>query len=768
MVSRSECEMASQLRFGAITRGQGKVYIGLSGVNHPDRLSVRASFQGGGYVPVSLLKLHTGDVVVVYPDFKPGVSLSVCRNEGLDSAEEISAYFEYRQIRNRSRINTLIKNQDALRIRNCDNEPQANCILFHDVRLISAGDEEIVQFTLEYPAEREPDRSPVHVSCVDETGSDIALRTFDVLGETLVHTDDLPGLMRRVVRCSCSIRAGVAKFYLMAHSSGDVQDGIYSAFPELVVQLRESWRQLTLPAYEDPGYNDWFIAQRALPCDLRSQRVQAKGCPSKSFFTLIVSASVFTPGSFEEFACSLSQQTYDNSEAVVFGSEDELGVLAHANTKLDVAGRINYLAYSTDSGMSNALLMAIEQGHGDHFCFLGNAGTLEPDALYWIAESFMMRPDLGMLYCDEDELSSGRYIHAWFKPDWDSYLLESQYYLGSLLVLSFEALRPMLPALREARPSWLYRIALLAVESNETVWHLRRVLFHSLGARALVRELSCRTHIGVSSDRGLDLSGSAQFQDGCSIDAPLAFVPYGECSEEELKLKGESLTRSLGCSDWPVIPLRFDIDDASSLSRLMRVIESCGCEQVFVFDATASMDRFSLDALMAQAARPHVGAVSANVVYRDGTMRGLGMLCSDKAMATPILHCVPRDSRCWDDITTSVRQVSAVGSGAVCLKRSAVLQSSWDCAGAHPLLWAEDLSMALREKGWAVLVEPSAVVKVAWSSIELFESNYVISNDRLHAHASLRRRWPQCFSKPDPFYNERLRWDGYYGLLAHE
>lgn len=748
-------KQTDRLRFGAITRGEGKVYVGILGVSPAEELRIHACFSDGSYVPVSLLRPRSGDVVAMFPAFKRTVELSVSHGSG-SARNRISQRFDYVKTKTRSRINTLLKNQDALRIRNCDCEELPGNILFHDVQLISACDEEIVQFTLEYPASREADASPVQVFCMDEVGCEIALRPFTVLGETVVPERDLPGLTRRVIRASCSIHAGIASFCLAAHSPSDsVGDGICSVFPERAAQLREAWRVRTLSVGEDPAYNDWFTAHRALPCDLRSQIAHAEGFTDKPLFSLLADASTFDAESFKSFVQSLGHQSYQRHELVLYGSKESLDTLGIAVPISIESVSIRAITCPVNLDERDSLMRAVGASLGDYCCFVEAAGMLEADTLYWIAEAINRHEGCGLLYGDDDALESGRFVAPSFKPDWDPYLLGSQYYLGGLVVLKRDVADVVVAASADESKTLLHHIACLAGQYLRDALHVKKVLFHRIDS---AKEPRC------------DLSPSwfdrAERED---VEADsLAFLPCGDFQEERLALLGRSFARSLGCGDCPIVPVRFDSRDSSSLRRLMEAIRASGCERVLVFDASLSMDRRSLMALVGWLDHPHAAAVSARVVYRDGTMRNLGMLCSDGAMATPLLHGVPGNPEMLDELVASAHMVSAVGEGALCLKSSAVLGISWDYENVHPLLWAEDLSIALRDQGWDVLVEPASEAVVDWSPIELYESNWVISTDRLHAHASLRRRWSQYFTQADPYYGGPLRGDGYYGLLAHE
>ena len=73
--------MTDQLKFGAVTRGEGKVYVCISGFEDSDKLSARASFSDGARVPVAVLRPRNGRAVVMFPDFKTTVTLFIARDD---------------------------------------------------------------------------------------------------------------------------------------------------------------------------------------------------------------------------------------------------------------------------------------------------------------------------------------------------------------------------------------------------------------------------------------------------------------------------------------------------------------------------------------------------------------------------------------------------------------------------------------------------------------------------------------------------------------
>ena len=67
-----------------------------------------------------------------------------------------------------------------------------------------------------------------------------------------------------------------------------------------------------------------------------------------------------------------------------------------------------------------------------------------------ICAYFKRHPETLILYGDEDEVASkGRYQNPWFKPDWSPELMESFFYLGSLIAIQGTFLERAMPNWRE-------------------------------------------------------------------------------------------------------------------------------------------------------------------------------------------------------------------------------------------------------------------------------------------------------------------------------
>jgi GT2 family glycosyltransferase len=142
-----------------------------------------------------------------------------------------------------------------------------------------------------------------------------------------------------------------------------------------------------------------------------------------------------TPEAFlRECLDSVLAQSYSNWELCI---ADDASTDPKVRQILSEYARIEpriQLRFSKSNGnICRASNSALEMARGEFIALLDHDDALAPHALFAIVEAIQRRPQIQIIYSDEDKLSpDGRRCDPFFKPDWSADLLYSQNYICHL------------------------------------------------------------------------------------------------------------------------------------------------------------------------------------------------------------------------------------------------------------------------------------------------------------------------------------------------
>lgn len=141
--------------------------------------------------------------------------------------------------------------------------------------------------------------------------------------------------------------------------------------------------------------------------------------------------------------------------------------------------RIVVVERATNGGIVAASNDALARVTGDYVALLDHDDLLEPRALEVVAAMIEQYPDLDYCYSDEDQLApDGRYVNAFYKPDWSPERLRSQNYCCHFSVFS-RRLLDEIGGFREGFDgSQDYDLILRATERARRVVHAPHLLYH--------------------------------------------------------------------------------------------------------------------------------------------------------------------------------------------------------------------------------------------------------------------------------------------------
>lgn len=209
---------------------------------------------------------------------------------------------------------------------------------------------------------------------------------------------------------------------------------------------------------------------------------------------------------FEPLLASIFSQGYQNWELVVVDASDSESSQKYLNERSQADTRITYLKVD-NMGIAINTNVGIQAAKGDFIAFLDHDDTLDPDALADTMKLFIDKPDLSLVYTDEDKVDDDgeRYFEPHFKPDFSIDMLRNVNYITHFVV----AKRPLVEKLGGIREGFDgaqdYDFLLRAVDENIKIGHVPKVLYHWRQAEgSTAADFSNKKHVTDAGCRALE------------------------------------------------------------------------------------------------------------------------------------------------------------------------------------------------------------------------------------------------------------------------
>lgn len=221
------------------------------------------------------------------------------------------------------------------------------------------------------------------------------------------------------------------------------------------------------------------IPRRALSPE--EARKMVEGFSYKPVISIIM--PVFDPDPFHLIAAleSISRQYYENWELCIVDDAsrnrsirkilEEFASRFPEKTKLRFRETNGHIVKSSNDGLSMA--------SGEFVTFLDHDDELTPDALFEVVRVLNDRPDLDMIYSDEDKIRpDGTYGDPFFKPDWSPELILGEMFTCHLGVYRREFLDKIGRFREGFEGSQDWDLVLRIAEVTEKIFHIPKILYH--------------------------------------------------------------------------------------------------------------------------------------------------------------------------------------------------------------------------------------------------------------------------------------------------
>lgn len=210
------------------------------------------------------------------------------------------------------------------------------------------------------------------------------------------------------------------------------------------VLWKKGWNKIR-GIQEDYDYNEWYKQMAPTAETLESQRNRQF---SKNISFSIVIPVYKTPEKFlRRMLESIREQTYPLFQVCIADATPYESIhwtrddgklpkdILEEYRKRDE--RFQYVILNENYGISENTNAAIRMATGDYVVLADHDDELTPDALYAMAEILEKRPEIRVLYSDEDKVDfeDAYYFEPHFKPDYDPDLLRSVNYICHLFAV---------------------------------------------------------------------------------------------------------------------------------------------------------------------------------------------------------------------------------------------------------------------------------------------------------------------------------------------
>lgn len=462
--------------------------------------------------------------------------------------------------------------------------------------------------------------------------------------------------------------------------------------------------------------------------------------------------------------------------------------------------RIRVLHLSQNQGIALATAASLTLAEHPFIGFLDHDDCLAPWAMYFVARYLTAKPQLDVLYSDEDklDLSSQRYAPH-FKPDWNPELFHAANYLCHFVVLR----RALIDAAGGPRGGYdgaqdhdlLMRC--IAQTTAERIVHVPAVLYHwresptstahSVDAKPYAQSAGIRALQSLTQGNGVEVTDglfpfSYRLRYPLPADPPLVsiLIPTRD-GLERLKRCVDSIQKLSSYRRFELLIVDNQSRDAQMLAyldtlaaqsdvRVLRynqpfnysAINNFAAEQargevlLLLNDDVEVLSAGWLEELLSQLLRPDVGVVGAKLYYPNGRIQHAGLILGIGGVAAhPHKHFVGTDYGYFGRL--SLPQAFSAVTGACLMVRKVDYQRIGGLDAEHLPVAYNDVDFCLRVGALGLRCVWTPYAELAHhESLSRGSDRLPAKRRRLLREAQvMRERWSARLDR-DPAYNPNL------------
>lgn len=465
--------------------------------------------------------------------------------------------------------------------------------------------------------------------------------------------------------------------------------------------------------------------------------------------------------------------------------------------------RIRFTRRENNGHIAAASNTALGLASGEFVALLDHDDELAAHALYMVAEALNERPDLDLVFSDEDKIDdAGTRREPWFKSDWNYDLMLSQNAVVHLVVFRRRLVEEVGGFRGGFDGSQDYDLTLRIAERTtpDRIRHIPFILYHwraipgsvALGvgekdypyvaaAHVLEEHLARTGRLGARVERQAH-PGYYRIHWPLPPDPPRVAVIIP--TRDKLQLLRVAVNSILERTDYPSVEMII-VDNGSVEQQTLEYLQSIQelrnvrvlrYDQPYSFAALNNWAVAQTDApllgfvnndvevitpgwlseMASHALRPEVGAVGCKLYFPNGTIQHAGIVVGIGGRAGHPHQGYQRDASGYFGRAVCVQRLSAVTAACMVMRREVFTRLGGFNERDFAIAFNDvDLGLRLNRAGLGVVWTPHA---------ELFHhesaSLGVPTSDHRQRQfaqecANLTRCWPEAI-RNDPFYNPNL------------
>jgi len=463
--------------------------------------------------------------------------------------------------------------------------------------------------------------------------------------------------------------------------------------------------------------------------------------------------------------------------------------------------RITLTLRESNGHISAASNSAIAAATGEFIALLDHDDVLTPDALFHNALCINARPDVDMIYSDEDKIDDdGRLRDPFFKPDWSPDRFLCQMYTSHFGVYRTTLVREIGAFRLEFEGSQDYDLVLRLTEQTDRIEHIPRVLYHwRIHPASTTAGMDTKPYAEIAARRAIAEALERRGEPGeveSITDVPGSYAIRYELREPELvsiiiptRDHGGDVDRCLrsiferteypnlevvlvdnGSRDFGSLqvfstwerrePNRLRVlphDAEFNYSEINNVAarSARGSYLLFLNNDTEIVSHDWLTRMMEQAQRRTIGAVGAKLLYADGRIQHGGVVLGIGGLAGHAHRFFPRHHFGYYNTLKMTVNQSAVTAACLLTRRQIFEEIGGFDEDLRVAYNDVDLCMRIVEKGYRIVFVADAVLYHYESQSRGYDLTPAqIKRDAVEK-AYMERRWGFS-SLRDPYYNPNL------------
>lgn len=395
---------------------------------------------------------------------------------------------------------------------------------------------------------------------------------------------------------------------------------------------------------------------------------------------------------------------------------DDASLTANIRTVIEeyirLDARIRKVYRDANTSVSNTFNNGLEMASGEFVTLLGCQDKLAQHALYMLAVAINEKPEVDMIYSDEDKIDNrGRRFDPFFKPNWDPDLFVARNEVSHFFVYRTSLVRT-LGVYEDDYIGWDWGLALRISEDIPAthIYHLPYILYHwritSCSAAVASGGHSDEKHTTMITTHFLSLGRRAEtipIMDGCfriknQVPTPEPLVSIIIPTHNGLSLLSrciDTIKKRSSYSNYEIIIVDNRSDDRAtleyidyleknSLAQILKYNLPFNYSAINNFAANIAKGEFLclmnndievisedwLEEMVSQAARPNIGAVGAMLYYPNNTIQHAGVLVGMGGVAGHLYAGSVRGTHGYKHRACLVQNLSAVTAACLMIKAS--------------------------------------------------------------------------------------------------